>query len=254
MEIVNAIVLRLLSVALALMALATSVSATDGIESKPLQFSKGASSATVKASIKGRQTVDYKLRAQAGQTMSVSMKTSNAANHFNVLPPGSQDVGIFIGSTSGTEWTGLLSADGDYTVRVYLMRSAAHRNETANYTLTVGVTGTPKAASGLGAARASDAKVKGTPYHATGAVPCSMGDAPEGSATCEFGVIRGTSGNAEVHLKPPGGFERVLTFKGANVTPSGDGKVKASKSGDLWSIEVNDYEHYQIPEAVINGG
>ncbi len=33
-----------------------------------------------------------------------------------------------------------------------------------------------------------------------------------------------------------------------------DYKVKASKSGDMWSIEVNDYEHYRIPEAVISGG
>jgi hypothetical protein len=30
--------------------------------------------------------------------------------------------------------------------------------------------------------------------------------------------------------------------------------VKASKSGDLWSVDVNDYEHYRIPEAVISGG
>jgi hypothetical protein len=115
--------------------------AADGIVSKPLQFAKGASSATVKGSVKGSTTIDYKLRAQAGQTMNVALKTSNAANYFNVLPPGSKDVAIFIGSTEGNEWTGALPADGEYTIRVYLMRSAARRNETANYTLTVGITG-----------------------------------------------------------------------------------------------------------------
>ena len=56
-----------------------------------------------------------------------------------------------------------------------------------------------------------------------------------------------------MHIKPAGGLERVLTFMGNKVT-SGNDKVKASKSGDLWTIEVNDYEHYQIPEAVISGG
>ena len=115
--------------------------AADGIVSKPLQFAKGASSAAVKGSIKGGATIDYKLRAKAGQTMNVALKTSNAANYFNVLPPGSKDVAIFIGSSEGNEWTGAVPSEGEYTIRVYLMRSAARRNETANYTLTVGITG-----------------------------------------------------------------------------------------------------------------
>jgi hypothetical protein len=233
---------------------ASCASAADGIESRPLQFAKGASLAMVKGSLKGDKTIDYKLRAKAGQTMSVALKTSNGANYFNVLPPGSTGEAIFVGSTSGNEWTGPLAADGEYTVRVYLMRSAARRNDTANYTLTVGITGSAAAASPLGAAPADDAKVRGTPYHATGQVPCSMGSAPQGSAQCDFGVIRGKPGNAEVHVTPPGGFKRVLTFGGGKVTSAADAKVKASKSGDLWSVDVNDYEHYRIPEAVISGG
>ena len=112
------------------------VVAADGIVSRPIQFAKGASSATVKGSFKGGTTIDYKLRAKAGQTMSVALKTSNGSNYFNVLPPGSNDVAIFVGSTDGNEWTGTLPADGEYTIRVYLMRNAARRNETANYTLT----------------------------------------------------------------------------------------------------------------------
>jgi hypothetical protein len=228
--------------------------ATDAIESRPLQFAKGASSATVKGSLKGDKTIDYKLRAKAGQTMNVTLKTNNAGNYFNVLPPGSKDVAIFVGSTSGNEWTGPLPTDGEYTIRVYLMRSAARRNETANYTLTVAIAGSATAAPALGIAPPGDAKVKGTPYHATGQVPCSMGSAPPGSAQCDFGVIRGKPGNAEVHVKPPGGFERVLTFAGGKVTADSGATVKANKTGDLWSIEVNDYENYRIPEAVISGG
>jgi hypothetical protein len=228
--------------------------AADSIESRPIHFAKGASSATVKGSLKGDKIVDYQVGAKAGQTMSVTLKTGNAANNFNVLPPGSKDVAIFIGSTSGNEWTGSLASDGKYTVRVYLMRSAARRNEMANYTLTVGIKGIATAAPALGTAPAGDAKVKGTPYHATGQVPCSMGDAPRGSAQCEFGVIRGKPGNAEVHVTPPGGFKRVLIFAGGEVSSEGDAKVKASKSGDTWSVDVNDYEHYRIPEAVISSG
>lgn len=237
-----------------LVAVNTSARAADGIESRPLQFAKGASSATVKGSLRGDKTIDYKLRAKAGQTMSVALKTSNGANYFNVLPPGSTGEAIFIGSTSGNEWTGPLPADGEYTVRVYLMRSAARRNETADYTLTVGITGSAATSAALGSAPAGDAKVKGTPYHATGKVPCSMGSAPQGSAQCDFGVVRGKPGNAELHVTPPGGFKRVLTFAGGTVTSDAGAKVKASKTGDLWSVDVNDYEHYRIPEAVISGG
>jgi hypothetical protein len=105
-----------------------------------------------------------------------------------------------------------------------------------------------------GAAPASDAKVAGTPYHATGQVPCSMGTAAGGVAQCDFGVIRGKPGNAEVHVTPPGGFKRVLTFLGDKVTANEGASVKAAKSGDLWIVDVNDDEHYRIPDAVLSGG
>lgn len=244
---------RRLLIALALVGGGVSTSVADAIESRPLEFAKGTSSATVKSSIQGDETIDYKLRARAGQTMTVTLKTSNGANYFNVLPPGSDDVAIFVGSTSGNEFTGTLPEDGEYKVRVYLMRSAARRNETANYTLAVGITG-KASGSALGKAPSSDAKVPGTRYHATGTVPCSMGDAAAGSQQCDFGVIRGKPGNAEVHVKPQGGLERVLTFMGDTVTAGDGSRVKATETDGMWSIEVNDYEHYQIPESVVWGG
>lgn len=238
-------------IAAAVVLISVTVPSRADIHTAPVQFKKGASSTTIQGKIKGDQTIDYTLRAKAGQTMSVTLKTGNGANYVNVLPPGSNDVAIFVGSTGGNEWTGSLPADGEYKLRVYLMRSAARRNETATYTLTVGITGSPNVAE-LGKAPAGDAKVKGTPYHATGPLPCSMGkDKP---MQCEFGVIRGKPGNAEVHITPPGGLKRVLTFMGDKVTTNPGEKVKAVKQGDDWSVEVNDYEHYTIPEAVISGG
>lgn len=216
-----------------------------------VQFEKGKSSAVIESSITGYEIVDYVLGASQGQNMNVSMATDNTSNYFNVLPPGSEDVAIFIGSTNGDKWTGTLEASGDYKVRVYLMRSAARRNETARYKITVGITGTPKA-SDFGEAPASDAKVEGTPYHATGPLPCTMGN--DQPVQCEFGVIRGRAGNAEVHITPPGGLERVLTFMGDTVTTNEGEKVKAVKQDGEWLIEVNDYEHYRIPEGVIFGG
>jgi hypothetical protein len=242
------------AMACALFAASAWVFAADTIEARPVHFAKGASSATLKGTLKGDKTIDYKLGAKAGQIMSVTLKTSNGANYFNVLPPGSNDVAVFVGSTGGNEWSGQLAADGEYTIRVYLMRSAARRNETARYTLTIGITGSAAPVPSLGAAPAGDAKVKGTPYHATGQVPCSMGTALQGSAQCDYGVIRGKPGNAEVHVTPPGGLKRVLTFAAGKVSGDSGASVKATRSADWWVVDVNDYEHYRIPDAVISGG
>lgn len=223
--------------------------AAQNIDVKPITFAPGTSSATVKGAIRGDQTVDYTLRAKAGQNMQVALQTSNASNYFNVLPPGSE-AALANSSVSGNDWTGVLPVDGEYTLRVYLMRSAARRNETANYTLAVGITGS------------MDAKVAGTPYHATGMVPCSIGPDPKASVQCSFGVIRSALGHAEVHLASPG-FDvtlhkddlRILKFAdGAVTSPDPEAKVTSEKQGDSWSIGVDDFYFYVIPEAVISGG
>jgi hypothetical protein len=247
MKIVHA----LFSLLASLLLTSLPVAHAEEITTQAVHFAKGHSSATIKGAVKGRQTIDYTLRAKAGQTMNVKLQSAHGANYFNVLPPGSNDVAIFIGSTGGSEWSGPLPANGEYKIRVYLMRSAARRNESANYTLTIDITGTPQV-SGFGTAPAGDAKVKGTPYHATGPLPCSLGN--DQPLQCEFGVIRGKPGNAEVHITPPGGLKRILIFMGDKVSTDAGEKIKAEKHGYDWDIEVNDYERYTVPEAVVSGG
>jgi len=232
---------------------AGAVGAREDIKVERVSFERGKSSAVIKSSITGYAVVDYVLGARQGQYMNVSMATDNGANYFNILVPGEDQVAMFNGSINGNQYEGILPESGDYKVRVYMMRSAARRNEVANYTLNVSITGTTRAVQAMGPAPATDAKVEGTPYHATGQLPCSMGDVSQGSAQCDFGVIRGKPGNAQVYVTP-GGFERVLTFIDEQVTSDRDATVKVRKSGDLWLIDVNDYEHYRITDAVITGG
>lgn len=224
--------------------------AADWVKTQNVRFAAGKSEATIKGSIQGYEVVDYTLRAKAGQQMQVMLSTRHGANYFNVLPPGSE-AALFVGSSSGKDWQGVLPDDGEYRVRVYLMRSAARRNEKASYELRVGI------------AAGGDAKVSGTPYHATGTVPCSVGTDPKGSAQCAFGVIRRGPGKAEVRLAAPGydiGHAkpedlRVLHFDGAQVS-GGDASVKvnATKHGDEWSVDVNGFNFYTVPEAVVDGG
>lgn len=236
---------RILAVTLGLGVSAPTAAEAAEIQSRQVRFARGAESATINGTVKGDQTIDYKLRGRAGQTMSVTMETSHTASYFNVLPPGSNDVALFVGSTSGNKWSDTLPADGEYKIRVYLMRSAARRNETARFKLNIAITG---------GAPASDAKVAGTPFHATGQVPCALGNAAPGAAQCDFGVIRGGAGRAAVHVTAPGGARRILTFRGNSVTVAGGAKVAARKINDEWLITIDERERYRIPEAVVSGG
>jgi hypothetical protein len=117
------------------------------VRTEPVVFDPDGSAVTVEGVIEGYHIVDYTLEAEAGATLCVRLQTDHTANYFNVLPPGSEEA-IFIGSVSGGEWTGALPVDGEYRVRVYLMRSAARRNESADYALRLMVGG----ASNAGAA------------------------------------------------------------------------------------------------------
>lgn len=127
--------MKAIAAALSLGLLASTLALAGDIRTERVQFKKGTSSATVEGSIKGYETVDYVLGARKGQLMNVSMATSNTASYFNILEPGKSNEAMFIGSTSGNQFEGVLPASGDYKVRVYLMRSAARRDEVADYRL-----------------------------------------------------------------------------------------------------------------------
>jgi len=252
-----------LAMACAFAFVATSVVAADGIETRPLRFAKGASSATVKGTLKGGQTIDYKVGAKAGQSMTVGLKTTNGANYFNVLPPGSNDVAVFVGSTGGNDWTGQLDADGTYTIRLYLMRSAARRNEVANYTLAVGITGAAAKAQAKPAAAAAstpDTAMRAGEgrFDATGDVRCAQAKG-QPMSQCAFGVARAGGGTATVAITRPDGRKRFIFFDKGKATGAdlsqADGNVqfRARRQAGDYLIEIGD-ERYEIFEAVVFGG
>jgi hypothetical protein len=122
----------------AVLAAALPAVAQDHSRTERIQFARGASSATLHGNIHGYDTVDYVLGARGGQTLTVRLQPTNASAYFNVTRQGAAEA-LFVGSTTGSQFTGRRPASGDYVVRVYLMRNAARRDEHANYTLTVGV-------------------------------------------------------------------------------------------------------------------
>jgi len=222
-------------------------------KSQRVQFKPGATSATITGTIKGYQDIDYVVGAKQGQSMNVTVATKHGATYFNILAPGETNVAFFNGSMSENQYEGTLPASGDYRIRVYMMRSAARRNEVANYRLEIIISG----AGEKSAAAPHDAKVAGTDFHATGDIPCSMGGgAPTGS--CKFGVKREGGGSGTVQVTKPDGRTRLIIFQkgkpiGYDQSQADRSEFRASKESDLNLVHIGS-ERYEIPDAVIFGG
>lgn len=246
-----------------LVATAPAAAAADGppaARKERLQFAKGASAATVKGRVKGDADVDYLVRAAAGQTLAVTIKASNPQNYFNVLAPGTglANPAMFVGTGGGT-FKAVLPVDGDYAVRVYLMRPAARRGESSQYTLTVAVDG--QALPPLPAAK--DALVPGTPFHATAQVQCTppFDGKPQ---QCSAGVIRrGNDATATVELVGGNTLKRRILFvKGQAVASDasdlagggGTAPLASSRDGGRSIVKVGDDERYEIPDPLLTGG
>jgi len=234
---------------------AATATATDtGIRQERVQFDKGATSAVIKGRLKGDSDVDYLVRAGAGQTISVSLKRSNLMNYFNVLPPGSKNEAMYAGQT-GEDFTAVLPTDGDYTIRVYLMRAAARRNESSDYTLTVGVTGQALAPTPA----SQDALLPGTPFHASAKVTCLpyieqfRGKKPQ---QCEAFVIRrGFDGTATVEIPQENSVpRRILFLKGKPVASDSSDPLTFTRQGDVTTVKLGADEWYEIPDVLVTGG
>lgn len=231
------------------------------IRSERVQFPKGEIGATIKDRIKGREAVDYRLRARAGQRMNVRLYTDNPSNYFNVIAPGETDVAFFIGSNEGNRFESNLPASGDYRIRVYLYRNAARRGEVANYRLEATVTSGKSQSDSAGYdTAASDASVGAGQgdFDATGQVPCAQ-HRGQPMGQCRFGVSRAGGGTATVVVTKPDGSTRAIFFIDGKANSAdtsqadGYGEFSARREADLNLIRVGD-ERYEIPDAAIYGG
>lgn len=120
-------------------AVALAAGAADKVTTVPVHFAKGASSATLKGSFSGYDSVQYTVGARAGQTMTITTTGSANAN-FNVFAPGDKPgEATALGSNGPKGWTGTLPASGTYTVQVYQMRATARRGEKVDYGITIAV-------------------------------------------------------------------------------------------------------------------
>lgn len=230
---------------------ALSAHAADKVTTIPVHFTKGSHSATVKGSFAGYDAVHYTLAARTGQSMTVKISGSSNAN-FNVFAPGDQpgqSTAIGRGYVGG-DWTGILPANGTYTVQVFQMRASARRGEKVAFTLQLAIDGAANMVTDATAARPNP--------HASGTLPCARYPG-QPTTPCPFIVTRGTGGDATVTVTHPQGFKRTIVFEHGQPIraeanqPDGPATVGASKEADLFFVRVGQ-ERYEIPEAVVFGG
>jgi hypothetical protein len=161
------------------------------------------------------------------------------------------DNALFIGSSAGNSFRGLLPSDGDVRVRVYLMRPAARRDESSSYSLRFGIDGVPLAP--VPASR--DALIPGTPYHASAEVPCLSGSSGK-VASCKASVIRRANNSATVVVMNPEGQKRQFLFvNGKAVASDQPEKLMVQMRGDRSVLTLGEnFERYEIVDALVVGG
>ncbi len=140
-------ILAALATALALAAVP--VLAQSDIRAERVGFAPGAEGAVIEGRITGDEVIDYLVDARAGQRATVVLSSGFPHPFFNLLPPGSTGQAVFVGSSEGDRYEGVLEASGDWTVRVYQMGNARDAGETHAFTLDIRI-----AAAGGGPAAA----------------------------------------------------------------------------------------------------
>jgi hypothetical protein len=72
---------------------------------------------------------------------------------------------------------------------------------------------------------------------------------------CDYGVIRGNSGQAVLHLTAPRGAKRSLRFSSSGVSAADPAtRIQATHLEDNWIIVLDGTERYVVPDAAIDGG
>lgn len=98
-----------------------------------ISFAPGSTSATVSGSVRGYQTRDYVLNARRNQRMMVNLQSNSSFMQIAIINPQGNTMHV------GTNWTGVLPSNGDYRVRVGLVRAEAQRDGAGGFRLTVGI-------------------------------------------------------------------------------------------------------------------
>lgn len=122
--------LKMNAVFLTLMFILLAFSINTAAQSKKVNvsFKTGTTGANYADTVTGSRSVDYYIKAKAGQKMSAKLTSANTSLYFLVTKEG-EPQSIADDARDRTEWSGALPDAATYVVRVYLFRNAARTNK-----------------------------------------------------------------------------------------------------------------------------
>lgn len=102
-----------------------------------VRFAPGTHGTKLPGTVRGFAYRDYIVRASGGQTMKVNLDASKGATVFTIFLPNGDNLA---GASETDNFTGKLPANGEYKIRVAMMRSAARRRgSVSNFTLRINI-------------------------------------------------------------------------------------------------------------------
>lgn len=102
-----------------------------------VRFAAGSHGASVAGTVRGYAYRDYLVKASAGQKISLNLTASEPATVVTVFLPNGDNLD---GATEANDFSGELPTNGDYVIRVLMMRSAARRKGSfSNFTLKISI-------------------------------------------------------------------------------------------------------------------
>jgi hypothetical protein len=111
-------------------------------------FPVGSVGTTIRETIEGKETILYRIAGRKGQVLQVTLDSTRGTAFFSVYGPGrgpgdtpiarSDEPGAMVPGVN--RFQGSLARDGDHTVAITLVRSAANRGDRVPFTLALRVT------------------------------------------------------------------------------------------------------------------
>ena len=126
-----------------LLTLSSAISSVAAQTTSEVSFNSGNFGTMVTGAISGDDYADYTLRAKDGQELFVELTVAETDGtgtaYFNILPPGSENVGIYNSSINGNTTTVDLQQSGLYTIRVYLMGNDRDAGKTVRFNMDLSI-------------------------------------------------------------------------------------------------------------------
>lgn len=102
-----------------------------------VRFAAGTSVATVKGTVRSYAYKDHIVKASAGQIIDVKLTSANKFSVLTIFRPNGDNLD---GAAETDQFTGELPTNGDYVIRIAMMRAEARRpRSVSNYTLKISI-------------------------------------------------------------------------------------------------------------------